>query len=300
MSRRIDVDRPIWRLNEQHRCWPDLWKVMDDPPKLISGTGRRSCLNSPMLAIVGTRKATGRGLVLAHKLAFDLAKCGWVIVSGLARGIDSAAHRGALAAGGRTVAVMANGIDRTYPAENAGLRREIETEGCVFTEEADGAPPLRYTFPKRNRLVAGIARGVVVIEAPLRSGAMLTAMQAADQGREVFAVPGPVDRIESRGCHHLLKQGAALLETIDDIHHLLPPPVASADGEEVGLPAAGSPARWIWDRLDLTGMRLSELRRMWAGTGQVFAEGLMALEMDGLIHRLPGGMVARRIWIPDP
>ena len=298
MSRRKRNAPTVRRLGARDAHWPRLWREMHDPPKRISLTGRTDCLSRPIIAIVGTRGATHRGRVLAASLSADLVRCGWVIASGLARGIDAAAHRGALEAGGRTIGIMANGIDRTYPAEHIGLRREIEVEGCVLSEAEDDAPPLRYAFPKRNRLVAGIAHAVIVVEAPRRSGAMLTAMQAADMGREVFAVPGPVDRPESAGCHHLIRQGAALLETVADVHELLPPPRETADGKAAVLPPAGSPARWIWDRLDLTGLRLSELRRMWAGTQAVFAEGLTALEIDGLIERLPGNKVARRIWVP--
>ncbi|MBU0742570.1 DNA-processing protein DprA, partial [bacterium] len=203
---------------------------------------------------------------------------------------------------GVTVAVMATGVDRTYPAGHVELRRRIERRGCVVTEAADGGAPLPFLFPRRNRLVSGLALGVIVVEAPLRSGAMSTAIHGLDQGREIFAVPGPVDVDGCRGCHHLLKQGAHLVERAGDVIDVLGRPSGAAPepGEPPAemLPVAGSTARWIWDRLDLTGLRLSELRKRWAGTEDIWHEGLLALEMAGLIVRLPGGGIARKIWIP--
>jgi len=255
----------------------------------------------PSVAIVGTRQATPRGMAVTVRLAGDLALSGWVIVSGLARGIDASAHRGALEAGGRTVAIMGTGIDRTYPSIHAGLRREIDRKGCSVTELEPGAPPLAFHFPRRNRLVSGLAQAVVVVEAPVRSGAMLTAYQALDQGREVFAVPGPVDCPGTRGCHKLLREGAQLCESVADLHQVLARPgggMGIAGSIASPLPVPGSPARWIWDRLDLTGLRLSELRKRWQGTEAVWREGMIALELAGLIQRLPGEKVVRKVWIP--
>jgi DNA processing protein len=267
---------------------------------VVRGCGDRGALNRPAVAIVGTRAASPRGVAVARRLAADLARAGWIVVSGLARGIDAAAHEGALDADGATVAIMATGVDRTYPAGHAALRRRIEGRGCVVTEAPDGTAPLPFLFPRRNRLVSGLARGVVVVEAPLRSGAMSTAYHGLDQGREVFAVPGPVDADACRGCHHLLRQGAHLAERAADVLEVLghPPGAASGEAPVAALPVAGSAARWIWDRLDLTGLRLSELRARWTGTEEVWHEGLLALEMAGLIARLPGGGIARKIWIP--
>jgi DNA processing protein len=302
MSQLSDPGGLPQRLPRGHDCWPPLWREMNDPPVEITVAGQEEHLTRPALAIVGTRAATPRGLAVAEGLARALAAAGWVIVSGLARGIDAAAHRGALGAGGVTVAIMGTGVDRTFPAGHAALRRRIEGQGCVVTELPDGAPPLRHHFPKRNRLIAGMAQGVLVVEAPLRSGALLTAYLGLDLCREVFAVPGPVDRPESRGCHHLLKQGATLVEEIEDVHRVLAPPAGAAGASvvlpELPLPVPGSAARWIWDRLDLEGTGLEELRVRWAGGPEAWAEGLVALEMAGLIRRLPGGVIARRLWHP--
>jgi DNA processing protein len=198
---------------------------------------------------------------------------------------------------------MATGIDITYPARHRRLRRRMERSGCVVTEMAAGVGPRRFTFPRRNRLIAALAAGVVVVEAPRRSGAMLTAYLALDLGREVFAVPGPVDRDRSRGCHHLLRMGATLVEELADITRELGAPedegALGASGRELPpRPAPGSAARWIWDRLDLDGVSRDELRRRWNGTAAAWSEGLLALELAGLIRRLPGGRLARTIWDP--
>mgnify|MGYP003374150655 CR=1 FL=1 len=290
----------VWTLTPDDPRWPELWRNIDVPPALVRGTGDPAALATPAVAVVGTRRPSQRGRAVAHRLASDLAAAGWTVVSGMALGIDAAAHEGALAGGGLTIAVMATGVDRTYPTRHVDLRRRIEASGCAVTEAEDGVAPLPFVFPRRNRLISGLALGVVVVEAPLRSGALQTAFHGLNQGREVFAVPGPVDDDGCRGCHHLLRQGAHLAEGARDVIDVLGRQrPAGADLAEVSrLPLAGSPARWIWDRLDLTGLRLSELRRSWAGSELVWLEGLLALEMAGLIVRLPGGRVARRIWIP--
>jgi len=257
------------------------------------------------VALVGTRRASHRGRIVARRLAAELGRLGWTVVSGMAAGIDGAAHRGALEAGCSTVAIMGTGIDVTFPSRHAVLRRDIERTACVVTEEEPGTPPLPFNFPRRNRLIAGLARAVIVVEAPIRSGAMHTAHQAVDMGREVFAVPGPIDAQEVRGCHKLLREGAHLLESVRDVTAVLglpagaAPDAAAEAAAGAALPRPGSPARWIWERLDLTGLRLSELRGRWRGTDEVWLEGLTALELAGLIQRLPGGMAARRIWVPD-
>ncbi|MFO7652491.1 MAG: DNA-processing protein DprA [Candidatus Krumholzibacteriia bacterium] len=285
--------------------WPAGWDDLRDSPAQVHVTGDPSALAAPAVAVVGTRGATSRGLAVAERLAADLAMAGWTIASGLALGIDAAAHRGALAAGGRTVAVMATGIEITYPSRHRALRRQIEASGCAVTELPSGVTPHRHQFPRRNRLIAALAAGVVVVEAPRRSGALLTAYLALDLGREVFAVPGPVDREESRGCHHLLRQGGVLVESAADVVRELGQPEATRDvvradarGNGTLRPAPGSPARWIWDRLDLEGVCRDDLRRRWCGSEGAWAEGMLALELAGLIRRLPGGRLARTIWDP--
>ncbi len=287
-----------WTLTPRDPAWPEGWRRMDDPPRRIRGTGRVTALAAPCLAVVGTRRPTHRGLAVARRLAADLAAAGWTIVSGLALGIDAAAHAGALDAGGVTVAVMGTGIARTYPARHRGLRRRIEANGCVVTEAADDDPPRRFVFPRRNRLIAALAAGVLVVEAPRRSGALLTAYQALDANRDVFAVPGPVDCPQARGCHHLLREGAHLVESAANVHAVLPPPLAAPrEWSGAAPPRAGTPARWLWDRLDLTGLRLSELRCRWPGSEQVWQAALLELELAGLVVRLPGARLARKVWL---
>lgn len=281
--------------------WPALWGELAVPPGSVHVTGDPAALGGPAVAIVGTRRATPRGLALSRSLAARLSLQGWTVVSGLAAGIDAAAHEGALQAGGRTVAVMATGIDLTYPWHHRGLRARIEGSGCCVTEFPAGTPPLRYHFPRRNRLIAGLALGVIVVEAPRRSGALDTARHALDVGREVFAVPGPVDQESSRGCHALLKDGAHLVESAQDVESVLGDPVRSpATAGEPWLrglePVPGSAARWIFDRLDLEGVSREGLRERWPGREEAWQEGLLALEMADLIQRLPGGRLARRIW----
>jgi DNA processing protein len=289
---------PATLLRRRAPGWPELLEQLHDPPARLHVTGCADVLRAPCIAVVGTRRATARGLAVARTLGSQLAARGWTVVSGLALGIDGAAHRGALDAGGGTAAVMATGPDRTYPRTHRNLRREIEAAGCSLTECDPGAPPLRYAFPRRNRLIAGLCRGVVVVEAPLRSGALLTAQLAADNDREVFAVPGPVDLETSRGCHHLLREGAHLLEDAADLDRILgvPSPGRPAGGAARPSPAPRSAARWILDRVDLEGTSRDALRDRWPGTEAAWSEGLLALELAGLIRRLPAGRLARTIW----
>lgn len=284
-------------LKPDHPHWPKLWDQINDPPAEIHVQGNPAVLNEPSIAIVGTRRATARGLAVARAIAAELAAHGWVIVSGLALGIDGEAHRGALAVQGRSVGVMATGIDMMYPSAHRGLRGKLETDGCSLTEFSSGTPPLKHHFPRRNRLIAGLARGVIVVEAPRKSGAMLTAMLALDYNREVFAVPGPVDLDTSRGCHHLLREGAHLLESVDDVTRVLGRPDPLREMKvNIPEPIPSSAARWIMDRLDLEGVSRDRLRERWPGTENSWQEGLLALELAGLFRRLPGGRLARRIW----
>lgn len=286
-------------LNVTDPNWPPLWRPLELMPGGIHVSGDPSVLARPCLGIVGTRRATPRGLAVARGLAQKLAAAGWVIVSGLARGIDAAAHGGALEAGGWTVAVMATGNDRCYPPAHRGLLAQIRARGCSVTEFAAGTPPLKHHFLQRNRLLAGMVKGVIIVEAPVRSGALSTAREALDAGREVFAVPGPVDVETSRGCHRLLREGACLVESAADVLEVLgaPDPAGALTGLGAGaaLPDHAA-ARWLLGRLDLEGCGRDQLRRQWPGDERGFVEGLTELELAGLIRRLPGGRLARRLW----
>lgn len=290
--------RNCQRLQPSDAHWPTGWRDLPDPPPAVLVSGQAEILARPGLAIVGTRAATPRGLAFARRLAAELARRGWVVVSGLALGIDGEAHAGVLSAGGVTIAIMATGPDRTYPPQHRGLRQQIEAAGCTVTETSSGLKTGgRWLFPRRNRLIAGLAAGVIIIEAPRRSGALSTAAHAADLGRPVWAVPGPVDSPASEGCHDLLRDGALLCTGAADIDPLLPPPSGQIPGvSALPLPLPGSAARWILDRLDLDGVALEELRLRWPGSDAMWSEGLLALELAGLSRRLPGGRLAPRLW----
>ncbi len=205
------------------QLYPPRLTTIPDPPPLLYVSGSLERADHQAVAIVGSRKATAAGRLLTEELSRELASLGFTIVSGLARGIDAAAHRGALAGKGRTVAVLGCGIDRTYPPEHASLRKQIESDGAVIGELPLGSYPHGYHFPRRNRIISGMCLGVIVTEAAMDSGSLITARLAADQGREVFAVPGFVKNETSRGPNGLIKQGATLVETVDDvIEELLP------------------------------------------------------------------------------
>lgn len=203
---------------------------LDDQPPVVWLKGDAAALAKPAVALVGSRAASPYAVAVAERLACDLSGSGVAVVSGCARGVDAAAHRGALGGEGATIAVLGSGVDVVYPAEHAALAASIAQEGAVVSEFPPGAPPLRHHFPQRNRLISGLARGVVVVEAGSRSGSLITARYAAEQGREVMAVPGNVLSGRSAGAHALVRDGAALVETADDIL------------EEIGMGALAAPA----------------------------------------------------------
>jgi DNA processing protein len=198
-------------------AYPTALTTIADPPPVLWIRGHAGALSAPSVAIVGSRAASPYGLSVATQLAGDLAACGLVIVSGLARGVDSAAHRGALAGAGVTVAVLGSGVDVIYPPEHAPLARDIEKDGAVVSELVPGTPPLPMFFPRRNRIISGLSRAVVVIEASDKSGSLITARCALEQGRDVLAVPGNVLSGRNRGAHGLLRDGAKIVESADDI-----------------------------------------------------------------------------------
>ena len=199
------------------QAYPALLRQLPDRPLLLYARGQLPYEDEKCFAIVGTRKASKYGWDVAHKMASQLASQGIAIVSGLAHGIDAAAHRGALQAGGRTLAVVGAGIDRTYPRENADLAEEIASQGAIVSEFPLGTKPLAKNFPQRNRLISGMSLGVLVAEAPERSGALNTVSHALDQGREVFAAPHNIFSSKGRGCNQLIQDGAKLVADVDDI-----------------------------------------------------------------------------------
>lgn len=224
-----DVQRCVddtlrWLEDPSHRllawddsAYPQLLLQLSDPPPVLYVLGDPGLLQRPALAIVGSRNGTPQGCLDAQAFAESLSRVGLAVVSGLAWGIDAAAHRGALREPGGTIAVIGTGPDRVYPARNRTLAREIAEKGLILSEFVPGTPPIKGNFPRRNRIISGLARGVLVVEATLSSGSLITARLAGEQGREVFALPGSIHSPFARGCHRLIRDGAKLVETAQDI-----------------------------------------------------------------------------------
>lgn len=265
-----------------------------DPPLLLYACGRIELLSRPALAVVGSRNATAQGISNAEKFSEALSRAGLTIVSGLALGIDTAAHRGGLCGNGSTVAVIGTGADIVYPARNHELAAAIADGGCIVSEYALGTPAIASNFPRRNRLISGLAQGVLVIEAAAQSGSLITARTAAEQGRDVFAIPGSIHSPLSKGCHQLIKQGAKLVESAQDVLEELGHATPFADDANAATPPHDddAPSRLLralgHDPVDLDTLAA----RCEADIAAVNAE-LLTLEMQGLIEMLPGGMVRR-------
>jgi DNA processing protein len=278
--------------------YPPALSVIATAPPLLYVKGTLEPRDEQSVAVVGSRACTSYGKRIAERLGHDLARAGWTVVSGLARGIDGAAHRGALQAGGRTLAVMACGLSRVYPPEHKDLAEQVAASGALISEAPMRMAPLAELFPARNRIISGLSRAVVIVEAAERSGALITARLAAEQGRECFAVPGPVDSPASAGSLHLLREGAKLVRNAEDILEDLQALPALALGTSAPPAAAGPPPnlddmqRRIWDALDER-RTVDELsRQMRMGLGEL-SRHLMGLELKKLIRRLPGNWYER-------
>lgn len=275
--------------------YPPQLREIPNPPLLLYIKGRRELLARPALAMVGSRNASMQGMANAEHFAAALSRQGVTIVSGLALGIDAAAHRGGLAGGGSTVAVIGTGIDRSYPARNHELALRIADQGCIVSEYPLGTRPLSANFPRRNRVISGLARGVLVVEAAVGSGSLITTRYALAQGRDVFAIPGSIHSSLSKGCNDLIKQGARLVETVDDVlGEVLP----GARSERAGARAAVT--LQLKEELEALLLALghdpagAEALALRAGLAPAAAQGhLLALELAGLVERLPGGIFQR-------
>jgi DNA processing protein len=282
--------------------YPAPLRTIPDPPPLLYVQGSLLETDRHAVAIVGTRKVSAAGRILAEELARDLAEMGFTIVSGLARGVDAAAHRGALVGKGRTLAVMGCGLDRTYPADHRQLRETIEQHGAVLSELPLGAAPHGYHFPRRNRIISGLSMGVVVTEAAIESGSLITARLAGEQGREVFAVPGFVKAEQSRGPNSLIKDGARLVESAKDILEELLPQLDPAFRARLAE-GAGTVAQpkvpfsldetLVYDALSVLPQPVDEvIRRSGLPAAQVAAI-LLSLELKNCIRQLPGNEYVR-------
>jgi DNA processing protein len=298
----VDVDAEL-ALIEKHgvdlralgaQDYPASLAEIYDPPHLLYVRGTIEPADGKAVALVGSRKFTGYGRRAAERLATGLARAGYTIVSGLARGIDGIAHRAALDAGGRTLAVLAGGLSRIYPPEHADLAEAVAAAGALITETPMAGEPLPGLFPARNRIISGLSRCVVIVEAGDKSGALITAEHAAEQGRPVFAVPGPVDSPTSAGCNALIRQGAVLARGAEDI-------VEELEGVSSPVPAAASPPpqmddgqRRLWEFLADGPRHLDEMAQRLTMPVPQLTGTLLAMEMKKLVRRLPGNRYERR------
>jgi DNA processing protein len=289
------LEQPAHRLlTLADAAYPPLLLHTPDPPVVLYVTGRMELLLQPALAVVGSRSPTPRGASDAEAFAAALSDAGLTIVSGLAVGIDAAAHRGGLRGSASSVAVVGTGLDRVYPARHRELAHELALRGALVSEFALGTPPLPANFPRRNRILSGLARGCLVVEAALRSGSLITARQALEQGREVFAVPGSIHSPLSKGCHWLIKQGAKLVESARDVLDELRLP--GAPGSEAQSPATAlAPEQSaLLDSLGYDAVDLDTVCLRGGLTPDAASAMLLALELDGHLDRLPGGLYQRR------
>ena len=278
-----------------HPDYPAALLETADPPLMLFAQGKLDCLKRPAVAVVGSRNATPQGLENARTFSAHLSREGLSVVSGLALGIDGAAHEGALSGAGSTIAVVGTGIDRVYPRAHLSLAHQIAKTGLILSEYVVGTPPLPAHFPQRNRIISGLANGTLVVEAALKSGSLITARLALECGRDVFAIPGSIHSPTSRGCHALIKQGAKLVETAQDIleefrYPASAHPIHSVRSEEAPTQSADHPL------LRLMGYDPMTLDALCARSGLSAADlsvQLLELEISGLVQRLPGQLFQR-------
>ncbi|MGE5060923.1 MAG: DNA-processing protein DprA [Betaproteobacteria bacterium] len=275
-------------------AYPASLRAIADPPPLLYVKGELRDNDSRAIAIVGSRSASDYGRRIARDLARGLASFGFTVVSGMARGIDGMAHESALQAGGRTLAVLGSGVDRAYPPEHEMLYRRISENGAVISELPMGARPVAFNFPARNRLISGLSLGVVVVEATEKSGSLITASLAAEQGREVFAVPGEAGASRSRGSHRLIRQGAKLVETVEDIIEEIAPQLSRRNGDAAPASArslpenSGPAARQIFALLKETSLQVDQVIEQSGLPAPQVLQVLLDLELQGFVCQTPG------------
>jgi DNA processing protein len=296
---RLAAEHGIDVLTEADEAYPRPLRQIHDPPGVLFRRGQPQPQDELAVAIVGTRHATRYGLAQAERLAGNLARTGFTVVSGLARGIDAAAHRGAMAAGGRTIAVLASGLLEIYPPEHDRLAAEVTASGYLLSESPPRMIPLSGAFPQRNRIISGLCVGTIVVEAPDRSGALITARHAYEQGREVFAVPGPVDSRMSRGCHALIKDGAKLIESIDDVLDELGPladNIEREDGTRMQHPAElalNDIEQQVLSAIDSSPISIDDVAAACGLAVHRVLSTVSVLEMRRLLRRTSGTQVVR-------
>lgn len=279
---------------------PDLLRQIPGPPERLYVVGNKDALHLPALAIVGSRNPTRGGRQNAYEFAKHLGRSGFCIVSGLAQGIDTAAHEGALDGGAMTVAFLGHGIDQVYPASNTGLAQRIAEQGALCSEFTLGTKPRREHFPQRNRLISGLCLGTLVVEAAKRSGSLISARLASEQGREIFAIPGSIHNPMSRGCHQLIRQGAKLVESAADIIDELAPLIEHLmqTTEESATPSAGAADddgeyQGLFNALGFDPVTADELAETSGLTIEQVSSMLLILELEGKIEAIAGGRYSR-------
>ena len=277
--------------------YPPLLRLIPDPPALLYALGDISLLREPQVAMVGSRRASAAGLRAAHDLAGQLTAAGLLVCSGLALGVDGAAHRGALAANGKSIAVMATGIDLIYPLRHRDLADQLQANGCLLTEFPPGTPPRPHNFPQRNRIISGLSLGVVVVEAALPSGSLITANAAVEQGREVFALPWSMLHRGGEGCLQLLRDGAKMVRAPQDILEELGPLYAAykqLDGPAGVTGQAAPDYAAVLAILELVGFEASSVDQLAVDANMSIEQLLVQLselELMGLVQRCPGGYI---------
>lgn len=267
--------------------YPQQLFEISDPPPILYVKGRRELLARAALAVVGSRNATPQGASNAEEFSHRLSEAGLTIVSGMALGIDAAAHRGGLAGTGSSIAVIGTGLDIIYPARNKAIALQLAREGAIVSEFPLGTPALAANFPRRNRIISGLARGCLVVEATLKSGSLITARLAAEQGREVFAIPGSIHSPFSKGCHALIKQGAKLVDAAADILEELHLPVTPA----IENPAPSADA--LLDAMGFDPVAIDTLVNRTAQPAEEISARLLVLELESRVASLPGGLYQR-------
>lgn len=279
--------------------YPARLRALADAPLLLFVQGDPDVLALPQLAVVGSRAATPQGAANARAFAEALAARGLAITSGLAVGIDAAAHEGTLAVGGITVAVCATGLDRVYPARHRGLAREIAATGALVSEFPVGVGPKAEHFPRRNRVIAGLSLGVLVVEAARDSGSLITARLAGEQGREVFAIPGSIHNPQARGCHHLIRQGAKLVESVDDVLEELGPQIGPALRDAGLRPSADGAPSPILEALGAESLDFDQLAERCGLDVATLSSDLLRLELEGRVVQSVDGRYGAVRRSPD-
>jgi len=287
-----DANNHIFTLADDD--YPQALLNIPDPPLLLYVKGRPDLLNRAALAMVGSRNATPQGIGNSEAFAKTLSDAGLCIISGMAHGIDAAAHRGALRGQGSSIAIIGTGLDKVYPAANRELAHALAQQGALISEFPLGTPPLAANFPRRNRLISGMSAGCLVVEAGLQSGSLITARLALEQGRDVFAIPGSIHAPQSKGCHVLLKQGAKLVETAQDILEelggLFPAPARNPSTKYADMQ---NPDFALLDHIGFDPVDVDTLRARCGLTVAELSAMLLTLELEGLISTLPGGLYQR-------